>query len=37
LAKDAVARLGQIDLVLVTAATLGDQSLDESIRKRRPA
>ena len=29
LAKDAVARLGQIDLVLVTAATLGDQSLDE--------
>jgi decaprenylphospho-beta-D-erythro-pentofuranosid-2-ulose 2-reductase len=29
LAKEAVARLGQIDLVLVTAATLGDQSLDE--------
>jgi decaprenylphospho-beta-D-erythro-pentofuranosid-2-ulose 2-reductase len=29
LAKDAAARLGQIDLVLVTAATLGDQSLDE--------
>lgn len=29
LAKDVAARLGQIDLVLVTAATLGDQSLDE--------
>ncbi|MGH9019378.1 MAG: SDR family NAD(P)-dependent oxidoreductase, partial [Acidimicrobiales bacterium] len=29
LAKEAAARLGQIDLVLVTAATLGDQSLDE--------
>ncbi len=28
-AKDAAARLGQIDLVLVTAATLGDQALDE--------
>ncbi len=30
LARDTAARLGQIDLVLVTAATLGDQSIDET-------